>query len=83
MATLDPIPAAESLATIKDRLRASMALFLDDSDFDPLLKKAILALAKNFLKNASDDNIRDAVYYLRGTVLPYILGEDENKNPNE
>ncbi len=68
--------------TIKDRLRATMALFLEDSHFDPLLSKAITALANNFLKNASEEDIRGAVQHLRDDVLPYILGEDENQNPH-
>ncbi len=69
--------------TIKDRLRATMALFLDDSHFDPFLVKAIIALSKNFLKNTTDEDIREAVCRMRDDVIPYILEgvKDENQYP--
>lgn len=65
---------------LKDKLRALLMVFLDDSKFDPITKKLIETLSTNFLKNATDEDIRAAVLKLKTDILPFILGEDESTN---
>lgn len=72
--TTQPIP-------LKDKLRALISLFVEDSKFDPVTKKLIETLAVNFLKNANDDDIREAVEKLQTDIIPFILEGQPTNSP--
>ncbi len=71
----------ETRITLKDKLQALLEVLVEDSKFDLVLKSIILKLSKNFMKNASDEDIIQAVKKMRDEMIPFILGEDENQNP--
>lgn len=67
--------------SLRDKLKALLSVFLDDSKLDPITKKLILNIANNFFQKATDEDIRSAIEKLRDDVIPFILNNDENSNP--
>ncbi len=67
--------------TLKDKLQVLLEVLIEDSKFDPVLKSIILKLSKNFMKNASDEDIIQAVKKMRDEMIPFILGEDPQGYP--
>lgn len=63
---------------LRDRLRAVLLVYLEESQLDPITKKLVESLSKNFLKSTSDEEIRKIICHLRDEVIPAILDEDAN-----
>lgn len=62
--------------SLKDKMKALLSVFLDDSKLDPITKKLVLNVVNNFFQKASDEDIRNAVLKLREEVIPFILDEE-------
>ena len=66
--------------SLRDKMKALLSVFLDDSKLDPITKKLILNISNNFFQKASDEDIQKAVEKLRDDVIPFILeGQPTNK----
>lgn len=58
---------------IKDRLSALIGAILEESNFDPMIKRVVSKMILNFLKSASDESIKEKIKELRDNVIPFIL----------
>lgn len=63
---------------LRDRLRAVFLIYLEESQLDPITKKLVEGLSKNFLKNTSDDDIRKIMNHLRYEVIPALMNENDD-----
>jgi len=68
--------------TIKARLEALLETVIDKSNFNKAFLPVIKNLAKGFLKNTSEEDIRKGLIELREKYIPWILGEMPDENPH-
>lgn len=69
--------------TIKDRLFALLQSVMENSNFNKAFFPMIMNMAKSFLSNVNDDDLRDGIEQLRDKMIPWVLNgdqTDENKN---
>ena len=64
--------------TIKARLSALLEAVISKTKINPLFLPTIKNLANNFLKDASEDDLRIGIIELRDKYIPWILGEVSN-----
>lgn len=62
--------------TIKDRLFAILETVLKDSKFNAAFQPMIVSLAKSFLANTSDADLRAGIVQLRDVMIPWVLDGD-------
>lgn len=62
-------------ATVKDRILALLDVVLDGAKINAAFVPTIHTLAKNFLRDVSEDEIRKGVVVLREKYIPWLLGE--------
>jgi hypothetical protein len=74
------IPTKENLS-IQDRLYTLLKSVLNDGVLIPsMYHPVIMNLVKGFLKRTSPDDLRKQILFLRDNVIPWVLGENEDKN---
>jgi len=70
-------------ATIKARLSALLEAVISKTKLNPLFLPTIKNLANNFLKDASEDDLRNGIIELREKYIPWILGEVSNEDTHQ
>lgn len=69
--------------TVKDRLGALVDAVIDKSKLNRAFLPVIRNLAKNFLEEVSEEDIKNGIKELRDKYIPWILGEmPDDKNPS-
>ena len=76
-------PGHDEPETIKSRLKALIDAIVEESSFDPMIKRVVSKMILNFLSNASDESIQQKIEELRDKVIPFILyGDDHAETQN-
>ena len=70
------------MKTIRERLQALLVTVLQDSRINQSFHKIIINLAEQFLKDVSDEDLKQGIEELRDKYLPWILNGDSNEDPN-
>jgi hypothetical protein len=76
-------PILEDTNTIKARLSALLEAVISKTKINPLFLPTIKNLANNFLKEASEDDLKTGIIELRGKYIPWILNEAPDENPHK
>ncbi len=71
--------------TVKYRLTLLIQTVLDESRFDPTIKRIVSKMIINFLEKAIESELKEKIENLRDEVIPFILtGEEkEHAEPTE
>ena len=66
--------------SIKERLTALLEAVIAKSKINPLFLPTIKTLAKNFLNDVSDEDLKNGIEELRDKYIPWILGGPPNED---
>lgn len=70
----------EAPATIGERLFSLLQTILEDGTAIPAMYHPIIeSLVKNYLKKASEKQLREVIEKLRNELIPWILDEHTNQ----
>lgn len=71
------------VTTIKERLTALLDVVIEKSKLNRAFLPTIRNLAKNFIEEVSEADIKSGIIELRDKYIPWILGEmPDDKNPS-
>lgn len=76
-------PIQTEPATIKARISALLEAVISTTKINPLFLPTIKNLANNFLKDASEDDLKNGINELRDKYIPWILGEAHNEDTHQ
>lgn len=66
--------------TLKDRLRATFEVLLEDSKIPKPLLSLGRSFFENFINNTSEENVAGILRMMRDELIPFLLDEDgQNK----
>jgi hypothetical protein len=64
---------------MKERLRSILSTLLSSSRIPAIYAPIIKGLIENFLKDVSENELRDYVMQIRSEFIPWLLGEGEEQ----
>lgn len=71
---------AQDEDTIKYRLTALIYAVVEESNFDPMIKRVVSKMILNFLGNAREEILKEKIENLRDEIIPFILLGAATKN---